>query len=418
MATILAYTSPALGHLFPISALLSELAGRGHHIHLRTLSTGVEIGRKLGFITDAIDERIEAIVHDDWKAPNPRAALKRALDVFCRRAVYEVGDLADAIARARPDALIVDVNCWGALSVADAGDIPWLCFAPYIPFLRARGVPPFGPGLKPLHGVLGQVRDAAVRPVLTGILERAMLSPLNKIRAEAGAPVVRSADEFLRRAPLILVATGKPFEYPQGEWGHAVQLIGPCTLDPEPDAVPDWLAAIDRPTVLVTTSSEKQADAKLALTAMTALADEPVHVVATFLAGLPDDATSTANATLCRFVPHGAVLDRAVCAVTHGGMGATQKALARGVPVCVVPFGRDQFEVARRVEVARCGTRLRAKKLTPARLRAKVREAMTMTDGAKRVATGFAATGGVARGADLIEQRVLSPVRQAAPDQR
>jgi UDP:flavonoid glycosyltransferase YjiC (YdhE family) len=104
MATILAYTSPALGHLFPISALLSELAGRGHHIHLRTLSTGVEIGRKLGFITDAIDERIEAIVHDDWKAPNPRAALKRALDVFCRRAVYEVGDLADAIARARPDA--------------------------------------------------------------------------------------------------------------------------------------------------------------------------------------------------------------------------------------------------------------------------------------------------------------------------
>ena len=75
---------------------------------------------------------------------------------------------------------------------------------------------------------------------------------------------------------------------------------------------------------------------------------------------------------------------------------------------CVVPFGRDQFEVARRVEVARCGTRLPAKKLTAARLSAKVRQAMTMTDGARRVAAGFAATGGVARGADLIEQRVLS----------
>jgi UDP:flavonoid glycosyltransferase YjiC (YdhE family) len=101
------------------------------------------------------------------------------------------------------------------------------------------------------------------------------------------------------------------------------------------------------------------------------------------------------------------VLDRAICAVTHGGMGATQKALAHGVPVCVVPFGRDQFEVARRVEVARCGTRLPSKKLSVERLRAKVREAMTMTDGAKRVAEGFAATGGVARGADLFEQRVL-----------
>ena len=97
---------------------------------------------------------------------------------------------------------------------------------------------------------------------------------------------------------------------------------------------------------------------------MTALADEPVHVVATLPAGLPSDVTVGPNATVFEFVPHGPVLDRAVCAITHGGMGATQKALARGVPVCVVPFGRDQFEVARRVEVARCGTRLPAKKLT------------------------------------------------------
>ena len=130
-------------------------------------------------------------------------------------------------------------------------------------------------------------------------------------------------------------------------------------------------------------------------------------MVATVPAGQPDDVSTPPNATVCRFVPHGAVLGRAVCAVTHGGMGATQKALARGVPVCVVPFGRDQFEVARRVEVARCGTRLPAKKLSAPRLRAKVRQAMTMADGARRVAAGFAATGGTARGADLFEQRVL-----------
>ena len=54
MATILAYTSPGLGHLFPISALLTELSRRGHKIHLRTLSTGGETGQRLGFVTDAI----------------------------------------------------------------------------------------------------------------------------------------------------------------------------------------------------------------------------------------------------------------------------------------------------------------------------------------------------------------------------
>ena len=215
-------------------------------------------------------------------------------------------------------------------------------------------------------------------------------------------------EEFWGHAPLMLVASGKPFEYPQADYGDAVQMIGPCLMDPGPDTPPDWLASIDRPIVLVATSSEKQADDNLVHTAMTALADEPVHVVATVPAEQPDNFAKTPNATVCQLIPHGVVLDRAVCAVTHGGMGATQKALAHGVPVCVVPFGRDQFEVARRVEVARCGTRLPAKKLSVERLRAKVREAMTMADGAQRVAAGFAATGGLARGADLFEQRVLS----------
>jgi MGT family glycosyltransferase len=407
MARILAYTSPALGHLFPFSALLLELSQRGHEVHLRTLSTGVETGRKLGFNTEPIDPRIETIVNDDWKASTPRGALQRAVDMFCRRAAYEVGDFTDAIARTRPDALIVDVNCWGALSAADARDIPWACFSPYTPPLQSRGVPPFGLGLAPLPGLLGRVRDAALRPILIGMMERAVLPVGNKIRASAGAPPVGSADEFFRRAPLMLVASGKPFEYPQSNWGDSVQMIGPCMYEPAMDAVPSWLKSIDRPIVLVTTSSQQQADEKLVKTALTALADKPVHVVATLPAGLPSDITPTANATVVQFVPHGPVLDRAVCAITHGGMGGTQKALARGVPVCVVPFGRDQFEVARRVEVAECGTRLPAKRLTAARLSAEVRQAMTMTDGARRVAAGFAATGGVARGAELIEQRVL-----------
>jgi MGT family glycosyltransferase len=406
MATILAYTSPALGHMLPISALLSELSRRGHAVHLRTLTAAVDIGRRLGFPTETIDPRIEALEHDDWKASAPAAGLKRAFAVFGRRASYEVADLVDAIARVEPDALLIDEMCWGALSASEASGIPWAAFSPFTPALRADGVPPFGPGLPPLPNVFGRLRDALVQPVVSRPLKSG-LPAINKIREELHLQRVGSMDEFWRRAPLMFVASGKPFEYPHTEWGDAVQMIGPCSLDPQPDAIPEWLALIDRPIVLVTTSSEKQGDDNLVPTAMAALVDEPVHVVATLPAGKPDEVHATSNATVCRLVPHGPVLDRAVCAVTHGGMGATQKALAHGVPVCVVPFGRDQFEVARRVEVARCGTRLPAKKLSAERLRTKVREAITMTDGAKRVAAGFAATGGVARGADLYEQRVL-----------
>ena len=363
--------------------------------------------RKAGFPAEPVDPRIEAIAGRDWLVRNALGVLKVSLDVLCRRAVLEVDDLNAAIDTVRPDVLIVDANCWGAISVADAGDIPWLVFSPFTPYLRSRGVPPFGPGLRPLPGVFGAIRDASMRPFVTHLFDRRMLPHVNAIRAGLGVPPVASVDEFFRRAPLLLAVGGEPLEYPHPGWGDTVHLIGACVFEPTPVSAPEWLAGIDRPLVLVSTSSIKQADAVLGRTALEALADEPVHVVATFPAGVPVNLPRPANATVCRFVPHGPALDRAVCAVTHGGMGTTVKALDHGVPVCVVPFARDQAEVARRVQVARCGTRLPAKKLTAARLRAKVRTAMTMTEGARRVAAGFAATGGVARGADLIEQRLL-----------
>ena len=406
MATILAYTSPALGNLYPIIALLIELQRRGHRIVLRTLADGVSTGRELGFESAAIDPRIEAVVMTDWMAPNSRVALKVAFGIFAERAAYEVEDVRRVIADVRPDALVIDANTWGAAAAADAGSLPWLSFWPYTPFLRSRGVPPFGPGLRPWPGLLGRLRDEALRPLVTGTLENAMLGPLNAVREAAGAKPVQSADELLRRAPLMLVASGEPFEYPHPDWGGSVELIGPCDFDP-PAAAPDWLGDIDRPIVLVTTSSDPQADSQMPAAAMAALADQPVHVVATYPSGVPDGIVAPHNATVQKFVPHGMVLDRAVCTITHGGMGATQKALSRGVPVCVVPHGRDQFEVARRVEVSSSGTRLAASNLTPARLKSKVLQAMSMTVGARLVADGFQATGGVGHGADMIERRVL-----------
>ena len=67
---------------------------------------------------------IEDMPLDDWKATNPKAALRRALDVFARRAEYEVDDLRNAIANISPDVVIVDANCWGAAAVAEASGLP------------------------------------------------------------------------------------------------------------------------------------------------------------------------------------------------------------------------------------------------------------------------------------------------------
>ena len=112
------------------------------------------------------------------------------------------------------------------------------------------------------------------------------------------------------------------------------------------------------------------------------------------------------------FLPHGPVLDRAVCLITHGGMGVTQKALERRVPVVVVPWGRDQFEVAARVEHAGAGVRMPRSRLTPDSMRDAVRRARRMQSGVEAVAAGLAAAGGAPRAADLIEEQLR---QQSAP---
>ena len=66
MATILAYTSPAFGNLYPLLALLGELRGRGHRIVLRTMAAAVGIGNAMGLEASAIDARIEAVAITDW----------------------------------------------------------------------------------------------------------------------------------------------------------------------------------------------------------------------------------------------------------------------------------------------------------------------------------------------------------------
>lgn len=87
-------------------------------------------------------------------------------------------------------------------------------------------------------------------------------------------------------------------------------------------------------------------------------------------------------------------------------MGATQKALGRGVPVCVVPFGRDQMEVAQRVSQCGAGTSLAASRLNPVRLRRAVDDARTCAPSAARIARAFAAAGGPVRAADALEALV------------
>ena len=415
MARYLVYTSPARSHLYQIVPTLEELGRRGHEVAVRTLSSEVGLLRELGFEAESIDPAIERKEHADWKARTPIGALQDSLHVFFERARYEGPDLRRAMEKERPDMLLVDINTWGAMAAAESSGMPWATWCPYFLPTPSRDAPPFGLGLPPARGALGRLRDRLLRPVLLGIYNR-QAPELDAVRTDLGAPPVRRIERAMLRAPLMLYMTAEPFEYPRSDWPPSVRMVGPGIWDP-PAKPPAWLDEFDKPLVLVTCSTEFQNDGKLVRASLEALAEEEVSIVVTTAGVDPSSFTPPPNARIERFLPHSPLLERASCVVCRGGMGITQKALAAGVPVCVVPFGRDQFEVARHVEVADAGTRLPASRLRPDRLRKAVREAMGKRAGAERIASAFAAAGGPRAAIDALEAllggRISGPTERA-----
>lgn len=414
MKSFLVYTSPARGHLFPVLPIAVELRNRGVRVSVACLVDEVERVRGLGLEARPLDPRIEAREMDDWRAGNPLQALDRAMRTFADRAPFEVDDARAAIEQVAPDALLVDTNSWGAQAFAESSGLPWATFQPYFSALPAPGVPPFGPGFRRSTGPLARVRDALFGRLIFSRMAAAGLTTLNATRDTLGLAPFRSMPELLSRPPLVLYMTAPEFEYPRDAWPSNYRFVGPMSWAPA-DEPPDWLADLPDPVALVTCSSERQNDDGIVRAALESLPQAGYSVVATTAAYDPaaflDLASSRARVEA--FVPHHHVIERASVVVCHGGMGITQRALAGGVPVVVVPHGRDQLEVARRVEYTGVGVRLMPSSLNAGTLEAAVRRAHTMADNAKRMAQAFADTGGPGMAADLLGG--LTTARVVAP---
>jgi MGT family glycosyltransferase len=399
--TILVYTSPARGHLYPIMDTALALARRGAKVHVRTHAIETPVVERAGLTASAVDPRIEALPMTDWEAASPVARVGRALSVFAARAAVEVGDLRRALDEVRPDGVLVDTNCWGAQAVAEKSSLPWATWHPYpLPF-PSVDVPPFGLGLRPARGALGRLRDRVLYPLMSRPLAPA-LRALNEVRREVGVPALARMADVYAPPPLVLLQSAEPFEYVRRDWPANVARVGPGLWSP-PSEPPGWLAAVSKPIVLVTCSTEFQDDAKIVETAILALAaDTDVQLVCTTAGVDPKAVHAPESVIVERFVSHARVLGKTCVVVAHGGMGITQRAIASGVPLCVVPWGRDQLEVGRRVVECGAGVVVPRPKLRADRLRAAVTAARACAKGTQRVKAAFEAAGGAERAAELV----------------
>ena len=402
MSSVLIYTSPARGHLYPMLDVALALRAAGHRVVVQTLADERERVAAEGLEHRPIAAAIEALPLRDFAHGNPMVQVRAAFDAWLARAPHEVDDLRAATDDLAPDLLVVDANTWGAAAFAELQGRPWASFLPYALPVASRDTPAFGPGFAPPRHALDRLRDRAVWAALHAAVRRP-LRGLDALRAEVGVPPIGSYEGLFLRADALLYRTAVPFEYPRAHWPASVHAIGPGLWAP-PGEAPAWLADLPHPRVLVSVSTEFQDDGAIVEAALAGLTDGAGSVVVTTSALDPARFSAPHDRVrIERTLPHAAVIPQMDVVVTHGGMGTTQRALAAGVPVCVVPWGRDQSESARRAHVCGAGTILPRARLTPSRLRDAVRKAQGLGAGAARVARGFRDAGGAPRAVSVIE---------------
>src|SRR4051812_35197588 len=210
MATFLAYTSPAAGHLFPLMPGLLELLERGHEVHVRTAPDLVAAARGAGLDAEPLSDAVMAI-----EVPHREdGGLKQGLADLMARGPFESADLKASAAAVGADALLIDCNAYGAAVAAAASGLPWAITLPSLLPLPGAGIPPYSLGMRPMPGPLGRVRDAVLWRVVDKAYGRAMLPPLNGLRAAEGLAPLSSPLDHMVSADRLLCLTGDPMEYP------------------------------------------------------------------------------------------------------------------------------------------------------------------------------------------------------------
>ncbi|MGI8428933.1 MAG: glycosyltransferase [Solirubrobacteraceae bacterium] len=377
------------GHAFPMLALGSRLAARGHTVTFETWSRWREHVQRAGMRFVAAPEFPVFPTRERPLSP------------------YEAVALATAQTRASvlacsPDVVVHDILTLAPAMAAELEGVPVATLVPHLYPAGAPGFPPYALGARLPRTSAGRALWRALeRPVHTGL--RRGRRELNHTRVELGlAPVTRLHGGI--SSQLGIVGTFPALEYPR-RWAEELHVIGPLIWEPpfhEIEPPPG-----DGPLILVAPSTAHDPAHRLLRAAIIGLAHEPVRVLAsTNRRPLRAPIPVPANARLLDWVSYARIMPRCDLVICHAGHGTLARALVSGCPVVAVPHSGDMGENAARAEWAGVGVRLPWRALHPKTVKLAVRRALgapALAARARELARWAHANDGPSRAAELVE---------------
>jgi MGT family glycosyltransferase len=378
------------GHVFPAIALGRALRGRGHEVTIETWEerrSAVE-GAGLGFAA-AEEYRM-------FPPPDPDSAEGE-------HAAEAARALLPLLKEMRPHVVVSDILTLAPSLAAEKAGVPLATLIPHIYPVVEPGLPFFAIGLKPPRTPLGRAVWRTGQRALNIGLEHGRRD-LNRQRERLDLPPVKRFHGGIS-PELALVGTFPQLEYSR-QWPAGVEITGPMSFEiPHPDIE---LPPGEAPLVLVAPSTAHDSENRLVRTALAALANEPVRVVATTNRVVPQRPIEVpANAVLVDWLSYSQLMPIASLVISHGGHGTVARALGAGAPVLICPIIGDMSETAMRVDWAGCGLSLPWRLCQPTPLRwaaQRLLEDRSFAARAGELAAWARAHDGAERGAELVEQ--------------
>jgi MGT family glycosyltransferase len=389
------------GHAFPMLALGSRLAARGHDVTFETWSRWREHVEAAGMAF------VSALERPVFPTPG------QSFDMY-QAAVAATPHTRRALAEFSPDVVVHDILTLAPALAGELEGVPVATLVPHVLPAGATGQPPYALGARMPRTRVGRRLWAALEhPLQAGL--RQGRDQLNAARAALGLePVSRLHGGLSER--VCIVGTFPQLEYPR-VWPRGTHVVGPLIWEPPFPAVEPPPGSA--PLVLVAPSTAHDPDHRLLTAALHGLGSEPIRVLATWnRRPLPEPASVPANTRLVEWVSYGKTMPSCSAVICHAGHGTLARALACGCPVVAVPHVGDMAENAARADWAGVGVRLPWRLLAPATLRLAVRRALSepaLTARARELAAWAAANNGPSRAAELVEELAQPSAERGRP---
>lgn len=425
MSTFLFASIPIPAHTANPMPFAARLVERGHRVlwysgsafHRQLASVGAE---PLPYV--AAEDFSGRDLTEHWPQYQDMAPIKVIrhvfAEVFVGHAPQRVADIRQILARTQVDAMLCDGLMVGVGLAGELDSVPWATFGDGpLPF-EETDTPPFGPGLQPMRGPLGRLRNAVVRSVGRRFIFADADRSYRESRAALGLPAPSGFVLEEMASPFLHLQGCTPgFEYPHTALPQQVHWVGALRPDPAVDWVqPAWwpeVTGATQPVVAVSQGSIRPDPTELLVPTVRALADEDVLVVVTTgqadpsrlveaLGGvLPD------NVRVTSFIPYDLLLRHAAVFVTNGGYTGVTLALANGVPLLQAGTTEEKSEIAARIRYTGVGVALGSTRPSDDAVRRGVRK--VLNDSSYRRAAGavqqeMAAHDAGREGADLLER--------------